>query len=633
MTAEHKKSDLSVPAAELAGLQRRMAFLEAALIQAYRADVALVQRGALPADLDAVRPKAPDAPIELAPAGIDLQSAEAWAHFDRLPDGQKQIARDRLRVLHAIDARLSDGAARLGAIDAVARERGVSTATIYNWLRAVAGADRGDWLPLLAPHFAGGQTRAELPDEAWQIIRADWLRPERPAFAACWRRLQAVARERGWTLPGARTVEHRLNALPARLRVLARQGEQALRRTYPAQQRDHGVFHALQAVNADGHRWDVFVRWPDGSIARPEMYAFQDLYSGKVLSWRVDTTLHSGLVRLAFGDVVDAFGIPSDAYLDNGREAAAKGITGGQPTRYRFKVREEDPEGLLTALGVRVHWTKPYHGQSKPIERAFRDFACDLARHPAFGGAYTGNRPDAKPENFGRHAVPLNEFLRVLSSGIAEHNARTGRRGGVCEGRSFDQVFAESYAKAPVCRASPAQRRLWLMAAEGITANRLDGSVSLLGNRFWAEFLTDLRGRKLIVRFDPLLVQHDLHVYRLDGTYLGAAPCVEAVGFNNSDAAREHARNLATYVRAARALKAAEVTLSTKQITASLPTTEEPPLPQAKLIRPLYRTPGAAALQVAPAEASDGFTETERAFVAGVRRLRLAVGSEDVDAD
>ena len=75
-------------------------------------------------------------------------------------------------------------------------------------------------------------------------------------------------------------------AIPEHQRVLLRQGVDALRRMFPAQQRDRGVFHAMEAVNADGHTWDVFVKWPDQTVGRPHMVAFQDLYSGKILAWR-----------------------------------------------------------------------------------------------------------------------------------------------------------------------------------------------------------------------------------------------------------------------------------------------------------------------------------------------------------
>ncbi|WP_245528436.1 transposase domain-containing protein [Gluconobacter morbifer] len=51
--------------------------------------------------------------------------------------------------------------------------------------------------------------------------------------------------------------------------------------------------------------------------------------------------------------------------------SAVASETGGIPNRFRFKVKEDEPVGIMTQLGVEVHWTTPYSGQSKPIERAW----------------------------------------------------------------------------------------------------------------------------------------------------------------------------------------------------------------------------------------------------------------------
>src|SRR3546814_14857907 len=91
---------------------------------------------------------------------------------------------------------------------------------------------------------------------------------------------------------------------------------------------------------------------------------------------------------------------------DNGRAFASKWLTGGAKTRFRFQVRDEAPTGLLVALGVTIHWAKPYRGQSKPIERGFRALCDSVAKHPAFEGPLTRNRPHPKPANTGRHPAP-----------------------------------------------------------------------------------------------------------------------------------------------------------------------------------------------------------------------------------
>lgn len=521
-----------------------------------------------------------------------------WDWYARQPDSKKAKAEARLRALDAVETLVRAGERRVQAMQMIAAAQKIALSSLYEWAKCTHGLAREDWLPALAPRHAGGREAAELPEDAWAMLKGDFLRPERPNFTACYRRLTRVAAVEGWQVPAERTLHRRMMDIPEHQRVLLRDGVDALRRMFPAQQRDRGVFHALEAVNADGHTWDVFVRWPDGSIGRPHMVAFQDLYSGKILSWRVDVALSWHPVRLAFGDMVEAFGIPRLCWLDNGREFAAKRITGGQKTRYRFKVKDEEPEGLMTTMGVEVHWTTPYHGQAKPIERAFRDFAQDVAKHPAFAGAYTGNSPTAKPDNYGNAAVPLDEFVRVIGEEIAEHNARSGRRSPICAGRSFDETFAASYVTAPIVKAAPAQRMLWLLAAEAVKPRAQDGAIHLHGNRYWAEFLHAQRGSQVVARFDPDALHDPLHVFAADGRYLGEAECLEAAGFNSVPAAQEQSRRWKQYKRATRDGAEALRRMSIAEIARRLPQIEAAEPPEPRVVQPIFA--GNAALKAIP---------------------------------
>lgn len=517
--------------------------------------------------------------------------AAVWAQFERKPEKQRAIARERLAALDAAAALITHGVPRLRAFAEAATAHQCSTSSLERWYRDVRPHPRCDWLALLVPGYVGRTAIAECSPEAWDYFKADFLRLEKPAAAACYERLQRAAQVHGWNVPALRTLERRLEReIPRAVQILAREGAEALKRAFPAQERDHSVFHALEAVNADGHKFDVFARWPDGTIARPVMVAWQDIYSGKFLGYRVDHSEHSGLVRLSFGDMVERYGIPSHTYLDNGRSFAAKFLTGGTATRYRFKVREDDPLGILTHLlgKENVHWATPYHGQAKPIERAFRDLCEYVAKHPAFAGAYTGNKPDAKPENYASRAVPLEEFLLILDQEITAHNARTGRRSKVCAGRSFDEAFAESYARAPIRKATDAQRRLWLLAADGVTASRQDGSITLFGNRYWSEAQGQYAGQKLIARFDPDRLQTAVEVETLDGRYIGRAECVHAAGFNSESAARDQARARNQWKRAARAQLDAERRMNAAQAAALLPAPEPTEPPESKVVRPVF---------------------------------------------
>ncbi|MCR9266824.1 MAG: Mu transposase C-terminal domain-containing protein, partial [Alphaproteobacteria bacterium] len=190
-----------------------------------------------------------------------------------------------------------------------------------------------------------------------------------------------------------------------------------------------------------------------------------------------------------------------------------------------------------------VHFVTPYHGQAKPIERAFLDFCNSIARHPAFIGAYTGNSPANKPFDQGRRAIPLEDFSRIVDQQIAAHNARSGRRGGVCNGRSFDEVFAESYQIQAIRKATPEQQRLFLLASELVSTNRQSGAVKFLGNGYWDEALVQHAGKQVVIRFDPQALHQPIAVYTPRGEFICEASCEFAAGFNDTGAAREHAQD------------------------------------------------------------------------------------------
>ena len=549
-----------------------------------------------------------------------LGRSEAWAFFEKLKQHQKDMAAKRLVAIQMVESMVAGGTSRELAVAHAAIENKTSTSTIRNWIAIVRRVERCDWLPFLAPRHVGRSESVECSPDAWEFIKADYLRVEKPTFDACFRRLERTAAVQNWTIPSARTLQRRVDEIPEALRVLSREGQDALKRIFPAQERDRGVFHALEAVNADGHKWDVFVKWPDGYIGRPLMVAFQDLYSGLMASYRIDRSENKEAVRLAFGDLVERYGIPDHCWLDNGRSFASKWLTGGTKNRYRFKVKDDEPDGIMTQIGVQVHWTTPYAGQSKPIERAFRDFAGDVAKHPKFAGAYTGNDPLAKPENYGSHAVPLDVFLAVIAEEVKAHNERAGRRATVCAGRSFIETFKESYEKSPIKKATEEQRRLWLLAAESIGAARVDGSITLLGNRYWSEFLHSHRGQKLTVRFDPQALHQPMHVYRLDGAYLGAAVCIEAVGFNDVEAARKHSQNRGAFIKATKAALTAEQSMSLSQAAALLPQAEEPELPDSKIVRPVFASRGNTALKPITEEDND----PQDAVIEAMRQMNRA---------
>lgn len=514
-------------------------------------------------------------------------SADMWSWYEILPDNKKQKAEYRLSILESVKALTRGGLNKNFAVEQIAEDECVSSSSIWNWSRLVDGIARAHWLPYLAPKHIGRTETVECDPQAWAALKADYLRKSEPPFEACYVRLKKLAEEKSWALPSSRTLERRLKSeIPKAVMVHLREGADKLKEMYPPQERDRSMFHALEAVNIDGHKWDVFVKWPDGTISRPLMVAIQDLYSNKCLAWRIDKSENSDMVRLVIADTLRDYGIFEHIYMDNGRAFAAKCISGGTPNRYRFKVKPEEPSGILTNLGIQITWTRPYSGQSKPIERMFREFCDHIAKHPAFEGAYTGNKPDAKPENYGSRAIPLEDFLAIVEQGIRMHNARPNRRTRVCAGKkSFDQVFNESYSEALIRKCGPDQLRMCLMAAENVRTDRRSGAIKLLDNRYWDECLHNHIGSAVTVRFDPDNLHEEVHVYRLDGSFIGSAECIEAAGFGSSAAARDQAQKFKRFRRATKEAAEIEQTMSLDQYVRMLPDIEDAPKPETKLIR------------------------------------------------
>ncbi|NKB37899.1 MAG: DNA-binding protein [Gammaproteobacteria bacterium] len=525
-----------------------------------------------------------------------------WENYARKSNKQKAAAEKKLIAINAALTMMENGTPATKSWKAAAAQAEVHFMTLRDrWFERIEQYDRTDWLAALVPGYVGRQAISECDLDAWEFFKADYLRLEKPTANACYRRLKRAAVEQNWTVPSVDTLLRRIKRdIPTTIVILKREGEQALMRLYPSQQRTVRELHALEWINGDGYQHNVFVKWPDGSIDRPKTWFWQDIYSRKILSYRIDITENTDSIRLSFGDLVETYGIPEDATIDNTRAAANKWMTGGVPNRYRFKVKEDDPLGLFPTLGVKVHWTSVYngrgHGQAKPIERAFGVGGIGevIDKHPAFVGAYTGHNTTAKPENYGSHAVPLEDFIAIVEQEIIEWNAQDKRRTEMAAGqKSFDQVFADSYERAPIRKATEQQRALWLLSAEAITVQRegtvtLDAgsSVGVGRNRYKSPGLYEHVGKKVVIRFDPQKLHNDVFIYTLDGQFIDRGVCIDDAGFGDTQAAREHSRARKQFMRATKTASQAQTKMDAVAVAGLLPSSEKTDIPESKVVRP-----------------------------------------------
>lgn len=487
-----------------------------------------------------------EASQEAANEDAEERREVVWGHYERASGKAKEKAAQHQKALMLFE----DVAAHRSvseAVQVVGEQFGLSRRTLYRLRNIVADRPRCDWLAYLVPHKGGGAAKAFIHPDALRYIVSDYTRPDESSFNACYERLEEVTAKNGWgKLPTKSTLLRRVRdeVGPAAM-VLGRGGVDKAMRLVPSLERDKTGMRAMQAVNADGHVGDTRVLFPDGTIQRPIVVGFQDVYSSAALSFRVGQTENKDLIRLAAADMVQNYGIPDHAYFDNGRAFMSKLLTGRMKMRFRFKTKDGDPRGIFTALGTRVHAVTPYHGQSKPIERLWRVICDRVARHPACSGAYTGNSTSNKPSNYGTAAVPLDVYERVLATEMERYNKTLGRNTKVAQGRSYAQVFNESCLEPTtiIQRATAHQRRLFLMEADQKVARLPNGEIHIGGNRFWDEELIAWAGRRVVIRFDPQNLHEDLFVYSPDDSeFICRAPCLEAVGFQDIEGARKIAK-------------------------------------------------------------------------------------------
>jgi hypothetical protein len=524
---------------------------------------------------------------------------QAWADYEKASPKARATAQDRLASLDEIMTLEGVGLTRTEAVRAVVRQRKsdgkrASEKTLWNWLSMVDGVERADWLPFLAPAAGGSkQDRTEVCEAFLDLVKQYYfvrVGSDGPPLTAAYERACDVAEVQGVPIGPEWKVRRLIAQVPTHVQLYLRKGPEAVAKFFPYQTRNKNYLQAMECVQTDYHKFDVFIRFPDREKpGRIQMIAISDVYSGKFLAYRLSETANGHTVQLTFGDLVRRYGIPQHCLMDNGHEFVNKVMAGQVKHRKRFKQVQGEVLGLFPLLGIQLHFATPGHGQAKPIERAFRDLCDRVAKHPAFVGAYTGRNPVEKPENYGSRAIPLEDFKAVLDREIAAHNARRGRRSETANKRSFNEVFEASYSNAPITKPTEEQQRLWLMRAEGIRANKDNGELKLHGSRYWAEWMWQIAGQDVTVRFDPDDLMNGLQVYTMDGSYLGDAPVLVPGDFLKVEDAKAHLRAKKAHARAtkeaARQQKKMSDAKAAQQLAAAQRDLPIETLPEASVVR------------------------------------------------
>ena len=537
----------------------------------------------------------------------DIERQQLWQYWEKASNEQRLRAEHRAKAA-ALVAELQDSGLTLRlALTTAAHKLQMSEGSLRNIYYRVQNRSRDLWAPVLLDRRLREKCKtnreAPISEDAWQFFLGDYLRPEEPCFTKSYELLQIAAREYGWEIPSERTLRRRVEReIDPRVIVATRKGDNALARMFPSQQRTVAQLHAMEWINGDGYQHNVFVRWYNGEVIRPKTWVWQDVHSRKIIGWRTDVSENSDSIRLSLMDAISEFGKPEHVTIDNTRAAANKWLSGGVPNRYRFKVKPDDPMGILPMLGIQVHWTSVIGGkgwgQAKPIERAFGigGLGDYIDKHPSLAGAYTGPNTQNKPDNYGDRVVDVETFLSAVNEGIAMYNARLGRETEMCQGElSFDQAFERSFSNAIVTRLSDEQIRQLMLPAEAVTVKTtgeffLQCGGSLFGrkNSYWNPVLANIRQRKITVRFDPRDLHSEVACYDLDGRFLCMAECRSAVAFGDTETGREHSRQRKQMMTHTKRAAKAQRRMTAIEVNDLLPKVAPPEPPQRHVVERVF---------------------------------------------
>ncbi|MFZ6765573.1 transposase domain-containing protein [Undibacterium sp. Di26W] len=498
---------------------------------------------------------------ELAPKSAlpNDEYNQLWERYERKGSNFKEKARNALLVVLAYLELLETGVSIGFAEKAIESSHGASRATLRRYLDYIKGHPRQHWEPLLCPDYHGGRKRAEFTPAAYEFLLALKIKSPASNLRVLIRATLKEGVGKGWVLPNEDTIAKRLKEEPAWVFNTREQ----LERSFPTAERDYSSLALHEMWDSDGRKADVWCVWPDGTINRPFVIAIREVRTRRVLSIRVCHAPDAEAVLGAYGSALSrANAVPKYFNLDNGREYANKAFTGHQRTRYRFKYNTEEAQGILTAMDVKVKWSKPGQGRGKSIESWWNVIGDNCDRAPDFIGAYCGHNPLAKPEDFDKNrAVSIDVYAAKLIEVITQYEKGDfgGHRGQGMNGKTVLQVYEELAKVATVRQPTVSEIRRCRMGVKSLKLDKKDATIRFaiegyLARRYWHEALSNLppakRERHFNVHYEWGNPEASISVYCGDEFICDAAP-IGSIPFNDHEGelVRKHMTDKGEYLK------------------------------------------------------------------------------------
>ena len=400
----------------------------------------------------------------------------------------------------------------------------ITAPTFYRWASSFEKGGADALIPKYGRNKNGAGSVALTPMEQ-EIAKAYYLHPNKWSPAKVHREL---ARCYG-TKASPQTVARYLNSLPRSIRVYYREGKTKFEaKVLPYICGDPERFASMDMVVSDHHNWDFLVRKGD-KIFRPWITVFQDHRSRKILSWSHSLYPSSESIAEGLYMLTVKFGAPETLHIDNGKDYRGSYLNGknvwvsieneGMNERVQAEI-----QGVFGALGIKVIFALPYHGQSKPIERHFGTFAQDFAKEfETYVGSNTVTRPEEAALYYRRIGKQDKKevvydwevYMLAWEAYIEQWNATHRHSGKGMDGKTPNEVFFANWKRKR--NVSPEYLEIAFASTESRKVMR--NGITIDGTVYWGNELRRHIGAQVLVKRSFSSMTRAM-VFDIDGRFL-----------------------------------------------------------------------------------------------------------------
>lgn len=350
----------------------------------------------------------------------------------------------------------------------------------------------------------------KIDDKVWSVFLQWWLDENQPTTSY----IYDVTKK--WSnkympdvyIPSENTFRRAISEIPNPVVKYFREGNKAFEDgCMPYIVRTYEHIESNEFWSSDYHTLDFMVKDDiTGEVYRPYLVVWIDIRSRKMLNIRLRKSADSDGVILSFREAALKWGLPSNVYLDNGREFLVHDF-GGRGKRKTDKNADYGTP-ILERVGVTMVNAIVKNSKAKVVERCFKQVTSEFAK---LFITYCGNRPGNRPERHNdvlknKDNIPLaSEVLEDIKNYIEGwYNLRHSNAEGL-KGLTPNECYANNLFKKRVITED--QANMLLLRSERKQSVERNGVYVTIGDKkvyfYDAEFVSTYQKMKVFVRFDP----------------------------------------------------------------------------------------------------------------------------------